>query len=130
MAIHGHFGWPEHCIFRLGQGVLSYTYVFMYDFLPLTQRGTTVVISRLVPWTTKSSKRGLKEHLRKVRGARSSLCLTYFRYKVDFILLFANMDGWISGRWANDDERLSAMEPHLRLRRFRLERGLNPGPLD
>ena len=97
LAIHGHFGRPEHCIFRLGQGVLSYMYVFMNDFLPLMQMGTTVVISRLVPWTTKSSKRGLNEHLRKVRGARSSLCLTYFRYKVDFILLFCEY-GWMDLR--------------------------------
>ena len=36
----------------------------------------------------------------------------------------------ISGRWADDNERLCAMEPHLRLRRFRLGRGSNPGPPD
>ena len=54
------------------------------------------------------------------------------------------MDGWmtcdfmsfttvfsvISGQCADDNERLCAMEPRLRLRRFRLERGSNPGPLD
>ena len=55
------------------------------------------------------------------------------------------MDGWmddlrfyvpfnsisvISGRWADDYERLCAMEPRLRLRRFRLGRGSKPGPLD
>ena len=35
----------------------------------------------------------------------------------------------ISGRWADDSEWLCAMEPRLWLRRFRLERGLNSGPL-
>ena len=55
------------------------------------------------------------------------------------------MDGWmddlqfyvhfnnisvISGRRADDNERLCAMEPRLRLRRFRLERGSNSGLLD
>ena len=32
-----------------------------------------------------------------------------------------------SGRWADDNERLCAMESRLRLRRFRLEQGSNPG---
>ena len=36
----------------------------------------------------------------------------------------------ISGRWANDNERLCAMEHRLQLRRFRLERGSNSVPLD
>ena len=36
----------------------------------------------------------------------------------------------ISGRWEDDDEKLCAMEPRLRLRRFCLEQGWNPGPLD
>ena len=55
------------------------------------------------------------------------------------------MDGWmndlrfnvlfnsisvISEQLADDNERLCAMEPHLRLRRFRLERGSNLRPLD
>ena len=46
-----------------------------------------------------------------------------------FYVLF-NSIAVISGRWADNNERLSAMEPRLRLRRFRLERGSNPGPLD
>ena len=53
------------------------------------------------------------------------------------------MDGWMicdhvhfnsisvtSGRWANDNERLCAIEPRLRLRRVRLERGSNSGAVD
>ena len=36
----------------------------------------------------------------------------------------------ISGQWADDTERLCAMEPRLRLRRFRLERSSNSGSLD
>ena len=36
----------------------------------------------------------------------------------------------ISGRWADDNERLCAMEPSLRLRRFPFGQGLNPGLLD
>ena len=36
----------------------------------------------------------------------------------------------ISGKWADDNERLCATEPRLRLRRFRLKRGSSPGPLD
>ena len=36
----------------------------------------------------------------------------------------------ISGRCVNDNERLCAVVPRLWLRRFRLERGSNPGPLD
>ena len=43
---------------------------------------------------------------------------------------FFNSVSVISGRWADHDERLYAMGPHLRLIRFRLERGSNPGPLD
>ena len=36
----------------------------------------------------------------------------------------------ISGRWVDANERLCAMKPRLRLRRFRLEQGPNSGPLD
>ena len=36
----------------------------------------------------------------------------------------------ISGKWAGDNERLCAMEPHLQFRRFQLKQGLHPGPLD
>ena len=39
-----------------------------------------------------------------------------------FYVLF-NSISVISGRWADDNERLCAMEFRLRLRRFRLERG-------
>ena len=34
-----------------------------------------------------------------------------------------------SGRWADDNERLCAMEPRLQFR-FRLEQGSKTGPLD
>ena len=46
---------------------------------------------------------------------------------------FTSFPTWISvipGRWANDNERLCAMERRLRLRRFRLEQGSNSEPLD
>ena len=46
-----------------------------------------------------------------------------------FYVLF-NSISVISRRLAGDNERLCAMEPHIRLRRFRLERGSNSGPLD
>ena len=46
-----------------------------------------------------------------------------------FYVLF-NSVSVISGRWADDNERVCAMEPRLRLGRFCLERGSNPGPLD
>ena len=36
----------------------------------------------------------------------------------------------ISGRWADDNERLCAMELRLRLRRFRLEWDSKMGSLD
>ena len=36
----------------------------------------------------------------------------------------------ISGRWADDNEKLCAMEARLRLKRFPFERGSNPEPLD
>ena len=36
----------------------------------------------------------------------------------------------ISGRREVDNERLCAMEPRLRLRRFCIEQGSNSGPLD
>ena len=51
--------------------------------------------------------------------------LIYLRFYVLF-----NSISVISGQWADDNERLCAMEPHLQLRRFRLEWGSNPGPLD
>ena len=44
----------------------------------------------------------------------------------DFYVLF-NIISVISGRWADANERLCAMEPRLRLRRFHLERGSNSG---
>ena len=46
-----------------------------------------------------------------------------------FYILF-NSISVISGRWVDNNERLCAMEPGLRLRRFRLKRGLNLGLLD
>ena len=46
-----------------------------------------------------------------------------------FYVLF-NGVSVISGRWEVDNERLCAMELHLRLRRFHLERGSSSGPLD
>ena len=63
------------------------------------------------------------------------LCL--FRLKTNrsltpdlrFYVLF-NSISVISGRRADDNDRICAMEPRLRLRRFRLERGSNSGPLD
>ena len=45
-----------------------------------------------------------------------------------FYVLF-NSVSIISGRWADDIERLCALEPRLQLRGFRFERGSNPGPL-
>ena len=36
----------------------------------------------------------------------------------------------ISGVWEVDNERLCTVESRLRLRRYPLERGLNPGLLD
>ena len=36
----------------------------------------------------------------------------------------------ISGRWADNNDRLCAMEPRLRLKRFRHKQGSNPGPVD
>ena len=42
-----------------------------------------------------------------------------------FYILF-NSISVISGPWADDNERLCAMEPRLRLGRFRLEWGSNP----
>ena len=46
-----------------------------------------------------------------------------------FYILF-NSISVISGRQEVDNERLCAVEPHLRLRRFRLKRDLNLGPPD
>ena len=46
-----------------------------------------------------------------------------------FYVLF-NSISVISGRWAKDNEILCAMEPRLRLRRVRLERGSNSGAVN
>ena len=46
-----------------------------------------------------------------------------------FNVLF-NSISVISGRWVDDNERLCAMEPLLRLRRFCLEQDSSSGPLD
>ena len=53
-------------------------------------------------------------------------------------LRFYNSNSAMLGRWSvggeeggrDDNERLYAIVPRLRLRRFCLERGLNPGSLD
>ena len=45
-----------------------------------------------------------------------------------FYVLF-NSTLVISGQWTGDNERLCAMEPHLQLRRFRLNWGSHLGPL-
>ena len=45
---------------------------------------------------------------------------------LSFYVLF-NSSSVISGRWADDNESLCAMEPRLRLRRFHLERGIELG---
>ena len=61
-------------------------------------------------------------------------CVTTIRFLIEwmddlrFHVLF-NSISVISGRWADDNERLCAMEHRLRLRIFNLERGQNPGPL-
>ena len=60
------------------------------------------------------------------------------RAKSTFFCL--NGDGWttcdftsfstvfvISGRWMDDNERLCAMEPRLRLKRYPLQAGIEPG---
>ena len=47
----------------------------------------------------------------------------------DFYILF-NSISIISGQWADDYEKLCAVEPSLRLRRFCLKQGSKPGPLD
>ena len=62
---------------------------------------------------------------------KMSLWFTWDRWMDDlrFSVLF-NSISVILGRWADDYERLCAMGPHLRLRRFRLERDSNLGPLD
>ena len=46
---------------------------------------------------------------------------------LQFYILF-NSFSVISGQWMDDNERLYTLEPLLRFRRFRLERGLNLGP--
>ena len=46
-----------------------------------------------------------------------------------FYVLF-NSISVISGQWADDNERLCAMEPRLWSGKIGLERGLNPGPFD
>ena len=48
---------------------------------------------------------------------------------LQFYVIF-NSISVISGRWTDDNERLCAMGSRLRLRKFRLERGSNSGPLD
>ena len=49
--------------------------------------------------------------------------------ELQFYVLF-NSVSLTSGQWEDDNERLYAMEPCLRLRRFRLKWGLNMEPLN
>ena len=55
----------------------------------------------------------------------SASMLAYDEWMVQFYVLF-NSISVISVRWADDNEKLYAVEPHLRLRRVRWERGSNP----
>ena len=43
---------------------------------------------------------------------------------------FKRKDGWMTLGWADDNERMCTMESRSWLRRFCLERGLNPELLD
>ena len=98
----------------------------------------------------------VKRHLTRTYCKHSRPLLYYFlnpplhsrliRPTVPQQIQYSEMDGWmdgwmddlrffnsvsvISGRWADDNERLCAMEPRSRLTRFRLEVGSNAGPLD
>ena len=58
----------------------------------------------------------------------TSLVILYGRRDVlRFYILFNIGISVTSGQWADDNERLSAMQPCLPLRRFRLEGGQTPG---
>ena len=46
-----------------------------------------------------------------------------------FYVIFNSIEV-ISGQWTDDNEKLCAMEPRLRLGIFHPERGSNSGPLD
>ena len=46
-----------------------------------------------------------------------------------FYVLFYSISV-ILGQRMDNNEKLCEMKPRLRLKRFRLERGANPGPLD
>ena len=48
----------------------------------------------------------------------------------DFTVFFFQQNFSHIRTMGDDNEKLCAMEPRLRLRRFRLERGFSPGPLD
>ena len=58
-----------------------------------------------------------------------TLALDGWMADLRFYVLFNSMSV-ISGRRAEENDLLCAMEPRLRLRRFRLERGSNPEPID
>ena len=45
----------------------------------------------------------------------------------DLLYILFNSVSVISGRWADDNERLCAMEPRLRLKRFPPQAGIEPG---
>ena len=72
----------------------------------------------------------------------NSTVLNMLSYSQFFINKYVQVYGWIddlrcyalfnsisviSGRWADNNERLCAMDPNLRLRRFCLERDSNSG---
>ena len=60
------------------------------------------------------------------KATGSNNCLQEMNYRWMDDLRFFDSISVISGRWADDNERLCAMKPRLRLRRFRPERGSNP----
>ena len=87
----------------------------------------------------------MKLFLNRPIGLREDVVLLVFLFLALAAILFSRAEPWmddlrfyvlfnsisvISGRWADDNERLCAMESRLQLRRFRLERGSNSGPLD
>ena len=57
-------------------------------------------------------------------------CITFYVIDDLQFYVFSNNISVISGSWAEDNERVCAMEPYLQLRRFPLEQGMIPGLLD
>ena len=57
--------------------------------------------------------------------------IALFQYLDDLrFYVLSNSISVISGQVTDDNERLCAMKPRLRVRRFRLEQGSDSGPLD